>query len=76
VDHSAHALVVATTAILLIGSGIVVLALGWRRAFRGESSGLVIDTLSPRERVLSLVAVPVVGTAGLLGVALVAAALR
>jgi hypothetical protein len=74
--HSSHALLVLSTAILLIGSGIAVLALGWRRAFRGQSSGMVIGTLSPRASVLSVVAVPVVGALGLLVVAAVAAALR
>jgi uncharacterized membrane protein HdeD (DUF308 family) len=74
--HTSHELLVLSTAILLIGSGIAVLALGWRRAFRGESSGMVIGTLSARASVMSLVAVPVVGALGLLVVAAVAAALR
>jgi hypothetical protein len=74
--HDSHAPLVLSTAILLIGSGIAILALGWRRAFRGQSSGMVIGTLSTRERVLSVVAVPVIGALGLLVVAVVAAALR
>jgi hypothetical protein len=75
-DHASHAILILGTAILLAGGGIVVLALGWRRRYRGEPSGMVIGTLTARQQVLSLVGIPAAGLAGLLAIVIGAAAMR
>jgi hypothetical protein len=75
-DHGAHAILMLTTAIFVTFGGLVVLALGWRRAYRGERSGLVLGDVSPRQTILSFVGVPAIGLSTLLAIAVVAAALR
>jgi hypothetical protein len=64
------------TAIFVVFGGIAVLALGWRRAVRGERSGVVLGELTARQTVVSFVAVPAVGLTGILAISVVAAALR
>ena len=75
-DDDAHTLLGASTAILVMGAGIVILLLGWRRSSRGERSVVALGALSPRQTVVSFLAVPVVGITTLLGIAIIAAALR
>jgi hypothetical protein len=75
-DHGAHALLMLATAVFVAFGGIVILALGWRRAWRGERSGVVLGELTPRQTVLSLVGVPAVGLSGILAILMASAALR
>jgi len=74
--HAAHALLVLATAILLAGAGIVVLALAWRRRYRGERSAMVVGTLTARQQLVTLLGVPVGGLTGILAITVIAAALR
>jgi hypothetical protein len=74
--HDAHALLVLATATFLVATGVVILALGWRRAYRHESSGLLIGTLTQRQTVVSYLAVPAFGLAALVVVVVGAAVLR
>ena len=75
-DHATHAVLILATATLLAGAGIVVLALGWRRWYRGERSDMVLGEITPRQATLSLVAIPLAGLSVCLVLALGAAALR
>lgn len=75
-EHAGHAVLMLATAIFVLFGGVVVLALGWRRAWRGERTGLVLGGLTGRQTVVSYLGAPAVGLAGILLVTLVAAALR
>lgn len=75
-DQGTHAVLILATATLLAGAGIVVLALGWRRWYRGERSDMVLGEITSRQATLSLVAIPVVGLSVCLLIAVGAAALR
>jgi hypothetical protein len=72
----AHALLILATAILLAGTGIVMLALAWRRGYRGERSAMVVGRITPGQRAVSLVGVPAVGLTAIFGIALAASVLR
>jgi hypothetical protein len=74
--HDAHALLVPVTAVFLVAAGVVLLALGWRRAYRHEPSGMVVGTLTRRQTVVSYLAVPAFGLAVLAVVVVGAALLR
>jgi hypothetical protein len=56
-----HALLELPAAASLIAGGMIVLALAWRRGFRGESSGVVISPAPLRQTVASIAVIPVAG---------------
>lgn len=75
-EHSDHVFLELPAAIAVIAVGVVVLALAWRRTYRGEASGVVLGPSSLRHRIALIAVVPTIGLAGIILMVLVVAALN
>ena len=75
-DHSAHAVLMMTTAVFVLAGGVIVLGLAWRRSYRHEQSGVVLGAMSARQVAASYAVVPIGGLLGLVVLAVIAPLLR
>ena len=59
-----------------MAAGLIVLALAWRRAYRGGGSGVVLGGLTRGRTIVSVAFVPTAGLLGLVSLAIVAPLIR